>query len=114
MKLVCEFDENKKLIHRKIVSDDYVLSANETLVTPPGDQYPPYIFDGTKFNGLTLEQYKQANHITDQVTTEPTAEQKLLMQQQAQITSLNESKKQQQQLIMQQQAMLAKLEQKLQ
>ena len=112
MKTVYELNNNE-LSGAKIVADDYQLSSNETFIEPDRTQYPPYIFDGTKFNGLTLEQYKQTNHITDQVN-EPTAEQKLLMQQQALITSLNKIKKQQQQLIMQQQAMLAKLEQKLQ
>lgn len=67
-KVVCVYDNDKhQLIHRKIVASDYVLAKNETFTPTPDDQYPPYLFDGTKWTGLTLDQYKQVNDIKDPV-----------------------------------------------
>lgn len=63
MKLVCIYDENRKLIGRKFVEDDYQLAVGETFVKPTDDLWPPYTLnvDGTAWSGLSLEEYQAQN-----------------------------------------------------
>lgn len=69
MKTVYVFDDSRKLIDRKIVSDGYVLTDHEVTVKPSDDEWPPYLLneDKTAWSGLTLEQYKQVNHLENKV-----------------------------------------------
>lgn len=69
MKTVYEFDNDRKLISRKVVADDYTLNDHEVTVKPSDDEYPPYLInpDKTAWSGLTLEQYKQVNHLDEKI-----------------------------------------------
>lgn len=110
MKTVYMYNDQKTLVDAKHVPDNYNLASNETFLNPDRKLYPPYTLsaDGTSWNGLTLEEYKKA-HPSQPVR--PTAEQQTIMQQQQQIVSLNESRKQLQQTAMQQQVTMAQLQQ---
>lgn len=93
MKLVWKYDlETKELIGNGVeVADNYVLKDGETFVTPEEGLFLPINFNGTKWEGVTYEEWLKANPIV----VKPTEMQKIVMQQSKTIAQI-------QQMLMQQ------------
>lgn len=104
MKVVYSFDiKTRKMTGCKITADDYKLAINETTLSPDRSQYEPYTLsaDGTQWTGISREEYLKQHPATDN-TKKPSAEQEMLMQQQAELVKQGATDAQLQNLLMSQ------------
>lgn len=114
MRAVYVYDpETKKFIYPRVFEDnDNTVIPNSTTVPVPDDIWGDKTWDGQAWHGMTKEEYLKANP----PKVEPSQSQKLLMEQQANITELQKTVMNQQattvqlqQLVMTQQAEITQL-----